>query len=233
MKQAILPACLLAVFLVVCLVGYQQAELSSQLAAVSQQADYAVACETGERVVQLPEDGEVYHTVLLLHADWRRRQQERELVAWFKTEPALVSISAQTHFWQITDDQPIYEANYKANVPTLPAVLVMTGEGQTVYKASGQNMPNPQTLAAELCGFFDKRPWLRLRPWLRPRPCPDGNCPKPTPDVDVDVDVAPAPIPDVRPVEPVDSGSDVWIVLAILGAISGVAALAWHIKHQK
>lgn len=232
-----LPIVLTGIALLVCYVGFRQAETSSQLAAI-EQPDASRACEASEQIVQLPEDGNTYHTILLLHSDWTARPNERELVAWFKTEPSLVSVTAQTKFWQLTADDPVYQANYAPTTPSLPAVLVMTETGQTVYKASGANMPAPQQVAAELCTVFDKRPWLRIRPWLRPRPspqpspdgCPDGNCPdQKKPPLNVDVRVH--PIEDIRPQpEPQPEGSAVWVVAAIAAALGGLASLVYHIR---
>lgn len=230
-----LPIVLTGIVLLVCFLGFQQAETSNQLAAIGQQ-DMSGPCEASEQIVQLPEDGRTYHTILLLHADWTARPNERELVAWFKTEPSLVSVAAQTKFWQLTADDPIYQANYAAATPDLPAVLVMTDSGQTVYKASGVNMPDPQTVASELCTIFDKRPWLRWRPWLRPRPapepgpCPDGNCPSPDAKPPLNVDVRVHPIEDMRPQPASQDNSAVWIVAAIAAALGGLVSLVWHLR---
>lgn len=240
-RGLLLPIVLTGIALLVCYVGFQQARQSEQLATVSQQVESGAVCEASEQIVQLPEDGQTYHTILLLHSDWTARPKERELVAWFKTEPSLVSVTAQTKFWQLTDADPVYQANYAATTPDLPAVLVMTDAGQTIYKASGANIPEPQTVASELCTVFDRRPWLRWRPWLRPRPspspspdgnCPDGTCPDAKPRPPVNVDVRVHPIEDIRPQPAPQESSGVWIVAAIAAALGGLASLIWHVKRD-
>lgn len=226
--------------LLVCFLGWSQEQTSNRLDAEVQQtqatADFAAQAATGPQVVELPEDGGTYHTVLCLHDQWRAIPKERELVAWFQTEPALVSLAAQTHYTQLVESDRVYAEKFAQSVPTLPAVLVMTNEGRVIYKASGPDTPGGQQMAAELVGLFDKRPWLRILPWRRPRtapepepsPCPDGQCPdqqKPQPPAaDVAVDV-----PDLRPPEqPADSG--VWIFAAVAVVVAAFAAVAieWH-----
>lgn len=226
-----------AAVVVACLLGLGICLLGSQQASISQQVDLAVQAASSpvvqEQVINLPEDGGTYHTVLLLHADWRNRPNERELVAWFKTEPALVSLAAQTHYWQITDADPIYASNYAATTPTLPAVLVQTEDGRAIYKVSGDEIPSAGAVASDVVQLFDKRPWLRLRPWKRPRPAPTpAPEPKPEPKPDVDVKIN-TQIPVVRPPqEPSGQGADFWAILGISIVVAGCVAIAWQLRSR-
>src|SRR5689334_13966910 len=62
---------------------------------------YAAALErqtVQERVVDLPEDGNQWHTILIVCPNWQARPAERRAEAMFHAEPFLVSLKHQTHW---------------------------------------------------------------------------------------------------------------------------------------
>ena len=224
------------VALAVCWLGYQQDQTRQDLTTMGQAVeDAANENVVRERVVDLPEDGNLYYTTVFVHADWRKRPEERRLMVAFKVEPALVSLVAQTHFNLYTPNDPDYKERFEG--VEVPCVLVQTESGEVIYKASGENIPTASAMVGELVTFFDKRPWLRIRPWKRPRPCPtpdpdpkpDGKVKPDRPNIDVDVK-----IPDLRPTgkdkQPTES-SDVWLVMAIAVAIAGVGTGLYYLRH--
>lgn len=242
------PLGLVLVALMVCWLGLSGAETDAELGAVTesvedvQQGLHALARTVAEeavadRVLELPEDGRSYRTVVVLHDDWQRRRPERELVAWFAAQPELASLKAQTQFYLLTSDSATYEDFVAAAGGELPAVFVQDETGRALYKAAGDGLVSADRMAAELVTLFEKRPWLRLRPWLRPRPCPCPTpAPTPSPDPgpqpgpDIDVDVR---IPDLRPpAERVDAagGGDVWLVMAVVVVVAAVGAVAWNFR---
>ena len=70
----------------------------------------AQLCEavTGERIIELPDDGNAYHVSVLLHDDWRKRPRERALVAWFSVDAGLRSLRAQVHWHIYTENNRLY-----------------------------------------------------------------------------------------------------------------------------
>jgi len=164
-----------------------------------------------ERVIQLPEDGQAYHTTVIVSANWRERRSERYLLGWFASHPGLASLKAQTHFHQYDTTDALYKTRLAHAVPDTPAVVVQQADGKVVYKASGVNLPQS---ADELAGNIS----ISLG-GCRPRPRPQ---PAPKPDVDVDVDVT--PIPDIAP-QPARPEFP-WVLL-IVAVLLGAALPLW------
>ncbi|MHB1033261.1 MAG: hypothetical protein ACYC35_05060 [Pirellulales bacterium] len=185
-----------------------------------------------EQVIELPEDGEAYHTSIFTHADWQARPDERRLVAWFAGNARLASFKAQTHAHHVTPDDPIFP-RFRDTIAELPAVVVQQASGRVLYKTSGPRIPeSAERLANDIALVFPNRPVLL--PWNRPRPCPGPNCPQPKPEpqpAPPDVDVNVAPIPDVAPAEPNPNGA---LSLALAGgaaALAGGVAYAWRKRY--
>ena len=127
-SKALTVAALFAVALAVCWLGYQQNQIADdaqQAVVAAQDAAAAPTPTVRERVVQLPEDGGRYHTILLLHSNWRDLQEDRELVARFKSDPLLVNLTAQTHYWEIAQGDPLF-SRYATDRTILPAVMILT-----------------------------------------------------------------------------------------------------------
>ncbi len=187
-----------------------------------------------EQVVELPEDAGECHLSLFVGPDWRARPADRRLVAWFDTEPRLVSLRSQCHFHLSIQGDALY-GRFAAAITTTPAVVLQRADGKVLYKASGANMPPTSAeMAAEVGRLFPNRP--HLFPIL-PRPCPGPNCPKPEPpkpNVDVNVVTPPPPVPDVRP-DVAEESKQVFIPLLIIGGIVSLVAgvaIAWRNEYH-
>lgn len=173
-----------------------------------------------DRVIHLPEDGGSYHTTILTHTNWEGVSRDRELVAWFTSDPRLASLRAQTHFHHYTDSNPLYRTRLAAAVPQqeLPAVMIQSADGAVLCKFSGNTLPgDPMSLGDMLSDCF---PRPAPPPAPGPQPLPPPNTPY---------------IPDTRPTPPPGGpgGNDPGIMVAIIALIiGGVAALADSIKDK-
>lgn len=173
-----------------------------------------------ELVVELPDDGRAFYVSLFVHADWKQRKAERELVAAWQSDRLLRSLYVQSHSRVYTPDDPMVKSRYAATLPAIPCVRVQDSTGKVLYQASGQ----------EATDYAAQRSAVgRLFPW--PRPCPRPNPDKPKPDVDVDVDVDAKPVPDVVPdVAPEPDGVPWAAVILIAAAVGVLVFLATIVK---
>lgn len=226
-----LAAAIATVAVVICWHGGRLQYAESQLATVSQSQDMtatklaAIETKAEDRVINLPEDGGLYHTSLFLHHDWRRRPRDRMLLAWFGSNPRLLSLRHQT-FWHIyTERTPLFVNRYSKTVRVLPCVRVQWPNGRVVYQASGENLPKTANgLAVKIVKGIYRL--ARPRPCPRPHPAPD---PAPEPDVDVDVNVTPV-IPDVTPDTPTQPEFP-WGLLVIAVLLASAVPVVIHFKN--
>ncbi len=186
-------------------VQHQESEAGLGSRAASNRAAIA------EQIIELPEDGDVWHTSLFLHDDWESRGTDRRLVAWFATDSRLVSLKSQTRWHLYTPSDPIYRQRFEAAIPQFPAVVLQRGNGEVIFKATGENLsPGPEELASSINRQIRERcPGPYCRPF-EPQPI------TPTPP--------PEPIPDLGPEEPaiLDDAEPVQLWLLVL---AGAASL--------
>jgi len=234
-RKAALVAGLTALVVLVCWTTFEVRQTDQRLAQVQQQQDVLsqAAAEVRERIVELPNDGQTYYISLLLHADWRQRPRERAIVSWWATEPRLLSVRAQCHYFEMIEGDPRYVKTFSHVTPILPSVYIQDATGKVHFKVSDQNLPaNADEMGGLIVELFRNRPWLRPLPWNRPRPCPSpGPCPLPTPVPGPNpiIPIVP-PIPDtVRPDGSQPGGSFPWALLIVAVAGAGLGSLAWNI----
>jgi hypothetical protein len=117
----------------------------------------------GEHVIDLPEDGPAWHTILILRPDWRTSAVERRAESMFHSEPLLVSLKQQTHWHLITTDQAEFQP-FRPLVSATPCLVVERANGEVVYRESGPDL--------------GKRPHELTHAIRREiqRHCPDGRC---------------------------------------------------------
>lgn len=97
---------------------------------------------SGELVVNLPEDGHVWQTIIFTSDNWMQNPKERQFVAWFKADPKLQALCRQTKFHHITPKKVVYKYRFTGVVhDSFPCVIVQTCNGHKVYKTSGKNVP--------------------------------------------------------------------------------------------
>jgi hypothetical protein len=174
-------------------VKHDERAIYRKLAQVKATADYAASlAEIGDRVIDLPNDGQAWHTTVVTHE--QPRPQERQLLAWFDREPELIRLKRQTHFHHYTPKSAVYKNVEPAVSNGLPAVIVQDGAGAVVYKVSGDNVPS--TSWPLVRGIID---CIRAH-------CP--HCPKPKPK--------PTPEPAPQPV-PVEPPSDKPVIPDVIG----------------
>jgi len=175
-----------------------------------------------DHIVDLPEDGQAWYATIVTTPAWKSQQRERQLVAWFGSNPALVSLRVQTHFNHYTTNDALFRARLSRAVSATPAVILQDASGKVVYKATGTNVPATD---AELAVGIQKA--ITDCCPFRPRP------PKPTPP-----DVTPPPddkpvIPDVGPVTPDAPPADYTFALATIAAVvAGLVAAFVQFKQR-
>jgi len=112
----------------------------SAAAAGSAEAQARVAiASVEERVLQLPEDGHQWHTILILSKNWKANQLERTVESMFQTDPILAGLKHQTHYHLITTDQAEFEP-FRSVVTSTPFLCVELPDGHVVAKHSGQDL---------------------------------------------------------------------------------------------
>jgi hypothetical protein len=92
-----------------------------------------------ERVLDLPEDGNQWHTILFLRPGWQNVPVERNAEAMFHSEPLLVSLKHQTHWHLFTTDQAEYQ-KFKPLIESTPCIIVERANGEVVYRESGPDL---------------------------------------------------------------------------------------------
>lgn len=164
-----------------------------------------------ERIMELPEDGNLWHTVLVLDDSPLSRHVERQ----FATDPRLISLTQQTKVYKYPPNDVWVQKN-RAGLPR-PSVLVMaptavgSNDYQRVYENWGSGLPaDSKKLANDIAvSIRDCRP--------RPNPTPTPG-PNPQPVTPV------TPLIPVTPdeAEPVDEGGLNRLYLALAALAGGI-----------
>jgi len=92
-----------------------------------------------QRLLELPEDGHTWHTILILQPNWQSLPAERRVEALFHSDPELSSLRHQTHWHLITTDQPEYR-KFQQLAQTTPCLLVERANGQVIYHGCGPEL---------------------------------------------------------------------------------------------
>lgn len=193
----------------------QTADTKSEVNRVAQAVDKALAArDIEEHVIQLPEDGGQFYLTVLTHENYQTRARDRELVAWFDSDPHLRALKSQTQFNHYTPNQQIYATRLGGAVPVteFPAVVLQESNGRVFFKAGARKLPStPKEL-------------VKLIKDCCPRPKPPGPSPSPTPGPEPMPFIPDVGPPDEAPLGPADDGSIAWLaaLAALLGGGLGV-----------
>jgi hypothetical protein len=159
---------------------------------------YAASTAFSQQVLDLPEDGGLWHTTLILPDDSTNNPRSARLLAHFASTPRLQTLASQTSLHRYTPSDPLFSARYAPYFGgVFPALLIQKADGTVVYKVSGDAIPpSGEQLADEIAQAIDQ--CCPLRP--RPQPSPKPSVPQVTPNVspkfpEVHIDL----IPDLRP----------------------------------
>lgn len=145
--------------------------------------------EFGDRVIDLPEDGNIWHTTVFTTDGYASNPTEQRLLSWFQTDEQLRKLKAQTHFHHYTPSSSVYERYGNLTANGLPAIVLQDETGKVVYKASGVGTPNaPWPLVKGIVECIRAHCPHCPRPKPTPTPAPSPT-PAPTPN----------PIPDIGP----------------------------------
>lgn len=192
----------------------------------------APVAAVGERVLTLPEDGNLYYATLITTSNWQQNQWEREVVGWFSTNRTLWDLAHGTRFHHYTHDDLIYRTRLSGLVPphVLPAILIQSPSGEKSYLVANVTAPEVDSvmpasstkLASLVSDAFS--PQNVGGPFQRP-PCP---APQPQPPNEVPPVNQPfvpfAPVAPVAPEPPVDEGPSEEELAAIKRAEEAEAA---------
>lgn len=178
---------------------------------------YAAALErqtVQERVIDLPEDGNQWHTILIVCPDWKSRPAERRAEAMFHSDPLLASLQHQTHWHLITTDQPEF-CKFRPLVDATPCLIVERANGEVVYRESGPELGrNSHGLTRAIRREIERH-------------CPDGRClplyPVPREDGNPSRDEIPAVLrEDIAP-EKKRTNPILLAAISVLGGMLGLA----------
>lgn len=162
-----------------------------------------------ERVIELPEDGGMWHTVLILDNSLESKRVADE----FNKNPRLQSLTTQTKFYQYSPDH--WWVQRHRNGYRYPLVLVQrpsietggTNDFVRVYESWGQDVPLNGDLLADDIAKMIARPCPNPQPAPQPAPVTPPN----------NVPLVPTLTPqDTEP--PADQSSWQWWMYAIIAA---------------
>jgi len=171
-----------------------------------------------ERVLDLPEDGHQWHTILILRPNWQSLPAERKAEAMFHSEPLLASLKHQTHWHLITTDQTEF-GKFQALVDVTPCLIVERANGQVVYRESGLRLgSNPRGLTLAIRKEIERR-------------CPDRRCLPLHPLPDKDEPPPKEEIPAVLQEEPPQTDKPNLIPVAIVSALGALLGFARKFRH--
>jgi hypothetical protein len=173
-----------------------------------------------EEIVDLPEDGQVWHTTLVYPANWQSDARSRQVAAFFATNSRLQSLLVQTKPHTYTADNKLYAERYARQMGgNLPQVWLQRGDGFVVYKAGGENLPASAGELADEIGRAIEQCCPQPTPGPGPQPGPGPLTPGPE-----------GTVPDIRPIDepgPIDLEEfPYWIVaLPVLAVLLAVVVL--------
>ena len=163
---------------------------NAKLVAIATQA-YQVSMEAkslaefGDRVIDLPEDGNLWHTTVFTSET--PTPEEHRVLSWFDSNTSLQSLKKQTHFHHYTPKSSVFERYTSLVANGYPAVVLQDGTGKVIYKASGANVPQSDWPLVK--GIIE---CIRSH-------CPHCPRPNPTPTPSPVPTPSPNPIPDIGP----------------------------------
>lgn len=224
-----------------CLLGMQhaiqQADVAvTALAETPHEAPAApIASPPAEsRILHLPDDGNYWHTTILLDDDWKRDRAQSEFLAGLYAEPRLRSLLIQTANHTYRPKEPGYR-RYDPYRFAHPTIIVQDADGKVHYKCSGEDLAalSPGELADEIAAsfidagrLFDRCPRPRPRPEPSPEPAPDPD------DQADELDDAKPTVDDTRPVIDTPSAAFPWAILVVVVLLSGALAVMYHVRRE-
>jgi hypothetical protein len=175
------------------------------------------ACQAGEHVIDLPEDGHLWHTILIVRPDWQTSAVEKRAESIFHSEPLLVSLKRQTHWHLITTDEAEFQP-FRPLVSATPCLIVERANGEVVYRESGPDLgKRPHQLTHALRREIERH-------------CPDGRClplhPVPDRENTHEADEIPAVLREAAP--PARQTLSLAAILTALAGLCGGVAANWR-----
>lgn len=182
-----------------------------------------------ERIVDLPEDGDLWQ-LIIVYADDKRDPVDRQVADMFATTPRLQSLMAQTKVYEYAPSHWWVKGNLEGK--RLPAVVLQAVEpapnnktAKPIYSVSRENMPATGEIMASEIQTTIETLYPQVKAKRLNRDCP--NCPQPN-NRPADPRRPSAPrIPDIRPTigQPGQKG-DITTILLLLGGSAAAAYLS-------
>ena len=182
----------------------------------------------GERVIELPKDGEKWYISVIGNPD---DVQYKSILLRFDRDKNLKALKSQVHFWIVPSSGNAYKERYKKNTKVLPTIRMQESDGKVVWEASANEIPITAVglyaaMRASSAEAMAILPWRRngvVLPWRNQmeQKCQPGPCPAPAPILVVP-DPPPAPLDDGGPPKFEETGPSRWFV--VLGAIASALA---------
>lgn len=191
----------------------------------------------GERVLELPNDGQTWDLIIFTSPTYNAVPLERQLLSWFTTNARLAALKSQVRFHhRTTADFSFHHKWVKvvgSDPKNLPTLILQNASGRKCFKVSGSNLPKTSTaladaIAAKLStaysaqeldagtlygGPCDNR---RCRPFHpRPNPVPEPLVPQAPTNVVTTVPVIPDDVND----KPAASDGPPWGLIALMALI--------------
>lgn len=131
-----------------------------------------------ERVIELPEDGSVWHTIAIYPSTNFQDSPSRTLAANLASTPRLQSLLAQTKKHTYTPADP-WVRRWLPGVAT-PSLILMRHDGKAIYKASGANLPpDGEQIADDIQLCINERRWIQSVGNCTPDNCPNRDFERP------------------------------------------------------
>ena len=165
-----------------------------------------------DRAIDLPEDGNTWHTSLFLRKEWESIPAERKVHTLFFTEKGLISLRTQTHWHLTTTNSPEYD-KFAQLVTVTPCLLVQRANGEVIYRESGSQLAH------------DNDGLVRAIRKEVQRHCPDGRClplhPAPGPDEEKPAEEIPAIVQETPPEKKSPLAAIIAGGAGLLGGVAG------------
>jgi hypothetical protein len=140
----------------------------------------------GELVIDLPEDGQTWHTSVFTGV--RLSARERDLLDWFTSDPRLNRLRRQTHFHHFNRLSAVWPRYANLTADGLPVIVLQDATGKVVFKASGDAVP--------------RAPWPLVKGIVECIRAHCPHCPRPRPTPQPQPEPEPDETPDEQPVVP-------------------------------
>jgi len=155
--------------LVCCAIAFDQTmQLAGHVEQLQSDLELRAAMDAearGEHVINPPQDGKRYATIVLTSDRWQTDFAERRLLAWFDSNPDLRSLRTTTTFVHYTPSNPIWKERFAPSYKGgQTMVRIQDWDGATYFEQSDNELPQSDATLVEAI----RTRLGQCRPWTRP-----------------------------------------------------------------